>query len=167
MKYVSSIMMVAFMAFTSMNMAAMSSNAASETIPFEQLVTMIATGSHWHESNLTEIGLERLYRDSYEEEFGEAVLFVYGINTKAEVVEDWVVQLSSEGPHAYAIEVKLTTDNGTALYFKEKADHDAFMDCVRQSSYYSQDEYDEIIGESLIEHDEYKNGWYVITFHIG
>ena len=41
------------------------------------------------------------------------------------------------------------------------------MDCVRQSSYYSQDEYDEIIGESLIEHDEYKNGWYVITFHIG
>lgn len=167
MKYISSIIMIAVMALASQNVAAKCSKAASETIPFEQLVTMIATGSHWHENNLAEAGLNKLYRDSYEEEFGEAVIFVYGNNAKAEVSDAWDVKLSSEGPHAYAIEVKLTTDNGTALYFKDKADHDAFMDCLRQSSYYRQDEYDEIIGESLLEHDEYLNGWYVVKFHIG
>jgi hypothetical protein len=160
-------MMVAFMAFASQDVAAKSSKAAGETIPFDKLVTMIATGAHWSENNLTEIGLKKLCRDSYDEEFGEAVMFVYGNNVKAKMSKDWNVKLSSKGPHAYAIMVQLTTDNSTALYFKEKADHDAFMDCLRQSSYYSQGEYDEIIGECLIESDEYKNGWYVITFHVG
>ena len=70
-----------------------------------------------------------------------------------------------------AIVVTLMTDNSTELYFMEKADHDAFMECVRQSSEYRQDEgseyNEEFLGENYIQSDEYRNGWYVVTFHVG
>lgn len=167
MKRLFSIIIIAFIALASMDATAQSSKAEDSTIPFEELVNMIVTSAHWSENNLSEMGLTKIGSMSYEEEFGECSIFAYGKNVKGNISEDWQVELSADGAHAYAIVVQLTTDNGTSLYFKEKEDHDAFMSCIRQSSVYRQDEYDEMIGDTLIEHDEYLNGWYVIQFHVG
>ena len=141
---------------------------AKSSIPFNKLVEMIATQSHWSAQNLSKIGLAKLvYKIEQDEEIGDFYYFVYGKNARVKSSKDWSVVLASKGRHAFAIEVALTTDNGTTLYFKEKADHDAFMSKVRQSSYYKSDEHTECLGGSLIESDEYKNGWYMISFHAG
>ena len=149
-------------------MAAQSPKSTCNPIPFDQLVEMIATDAHWDQQNLENIGLQQLFADTEEdEECGDFSIFVYGKNVKVSDAEDWNLTLDSSGCHAFAIEVTLTTDNGTKLYFKEKADHDAFMASVRESSHYSRNEYNESIGLSLIESDEHLNDWYVISFHGG
>ena len=165
MKHLSSIILIACMALATQNAAAGVHKAPDGTIPFETLVEMLATGAHWSEEALTDIGLDKLYSESYEEEFGVCSLFVYGKNATAQVSENWDVTLTPTGDHAYAIDVALATDNGTDLYFKEKADFDEFMGYAKQSSYYSSDEYYDAIGCSVIMGVEYVDGWYVISFH--
>lgn len=142
--------------------------AGRGAIPFNRLVEMIAEDAHWVQDNLAQIGLSELVSESEtDEECGDFSYFVYGKNVKAQLAEGWSVALSARGRHAFAIEVTLMTDNSTVLYFKEKADHDAFMSCVRRSSRYCRDEHTESIGLSLIEGDEYRDGWYIVTFHGG
>ena len=167
MKRLLSIILIAAMAFALQNVAAKAPRTTRGTIPFDKLVTLIAKQNHWQEKNLTKMGLKKLVKKSEQEEFGESVIFVYGKNAKASISHNWSVTLTSMGAHAYAIEVALTTDNGTSLYFKEKADHDAFMSCAKRSKYYSRDGDCQAIGGSTIENDEYVNGWYVISFHGG
>ena len=159
---------MAIVTLTSMNLAAQSPKSTCDPIPFDQLVEMLATDAHWDQDNLTAIGLNEIFSDSFlDEECGEFSFFVYGKNVKVNAAEDWNLTLESNGCHAFAIEVTLMTDNGTRLYFKEKADHDAFMASVRESSHYSRNEYNEYIGLSLIESDEYVDDWYVISVHGG
>ena len=160
--------MAAIVTLASVNVMA-KSKAKKEVVPFGQLVEMIANGEHWVESKLVEIGLTKLISevDSEIVEGADCNYFVYGKNVKIKKQDGWSVTLKSKRHHAVAIEVTLMTDNGTNLYFKDKADHDAFMDCVRKSSKYVHDGDYEAIGGSLIESDEYKDGWYVISFHMG
>lgn len=168
MKRLALTILIAVMALASQDVAAKTSKVAKGSIPFNKIVEMIATQSHWDRQSLSKIGLSKLvYKIEQDEESGDFYYYVYGKNVKVKSCKDWSVVLASKGRHAYAIEVALATDNGTTLYFKEKADHDAFMSKVRQSSYYRHDEHTECLGSSLIESDEYKNGWYMISFHAG
>ncbi|MBR5102625.1 MAG: hypothetical protein IK092_05830 [Muribaculaceae bacterium] len=167
MKYLSSIILIAFMALMPQIVAAKSSKTEKASIPFDRLAEMIATNEHWVEANLIEIGLDKLISVTEEEEFGESSLFVYGKKVKAKLGEERQVKLKSKGKHAFAIRVSLDTDNGTNLYFKSKADHDAFMNCVRESNQYVHDGDYEAIGCSYLESDEFENGWYVVSFHAG
>ncbi|MBR1803643.1 MAG: hypothetical protein IJ775_01885 [Muribaculaceae bacterium] len=160
--------------------------AAQQPIPVETLVNMIAQLTHWNEDSLAGIGLAKLKSeiddnffdvadDGLEGEACDAVAsyFVYGHNVKVAASEGWNVTLAADGPHAIAIEVTLMTDNDTKLYFKDKADHDAFMNTLRQSSDYERYEYNdnhdynEYIGSCLIQSDEFIDGWYIIDFHAG
>ncbi|MBO7610361.1 MAG: hypothetical protein J6S96_09200 [Muribaculaceae bacterium] len=168
MKRLTLSILIALIASVSISVAAQCSQKSCGAIPFEKLVDMIATDAHWDCDNLVEIGLSQLVSETEDdEECGAFYYFVYGRNVEAKLSEDWSVTLTSEGPHAYAIEVVLMTDNGTKLYFKEKADHDAFMSCARESSHYDSTDVSEWIGLSLIESDEFIDGWYVISFHGG
>ena len=110
MKRLSSIIIIAIIALVSMNATAQSSTAEDCAIPYEELVNMIVTSAHWSENNLSEMGLTKIGSMSYEEEFGECSIFAYGKNVKGEITEDWQVELSADGAHAYAIVVQLTTD---------------------------------------------------------
>ena len=182
MKHLTTTLLVAFLALT---MAPVSA-AAQQPIPFDKMVDMIAQLTHWNEDSLAAIGLTKLVSetdnnffdvadDGLEGDAGDAVasFFVYGHNVKIATQEGWNVTLASAGPHAFAIEVTLMTDNDTNLYFKEKADHDAFMTVLRQSFHYERYEYNEnhdyneYIGSCLIQSDEYIDGWHVINFHAG
>lgn len=168
MKRFTLLTLIAVIAIASINLEAKTAKAKSSSIPFEKLVTMIAKGNHWNEKNIVTLGLKRLIKKTSKAEYGRDVWYIYGKNTEATQKKYWTANLTSTGSHAFAIEVTLTTDNGTALYFKEKADHDAFMSCARNSKYYSRENDDyESIGSSIIESDEYIDGWYVITFHAG
>lgn len=159
--------LISLIAVSSLNVEAKSSKIENNKIPFEKLVTMIATEAHWKEKNIVKLGLKKLIKKTRKEEYGTDIWFVYGKNAKASTKKNWKVNLTSIGSHAFAIELALTTDNITYLYFKEKSDHDAFMSCARNSKYYSSEENYEIIGSSMIVGDEYINGWYVISFHAG
>ena len=161
--------LIAIIALTSVNIDAKTRERKSSTIPFEKLVAMIATEAHWKEKNVAKLGLIKLIKKTSREEYGTDIWFIYGKNVKATANKKyWTANLTSTGSHAYALEVTLTTDNSTSLYFKEKADHDAFMSCARNSKYYdNSDEEYEYIGSSMISSDEYINGWYVISFHGG
>ncbi len=160
--------LIAIMALTSINLDAKTKAPKSSNIPFEKLVAMIATEAHWKEKNIAKLGLKRLIKKTSREEYGTDIWFIYGNNVKATANKHWTANLTSTGSHAYAIELALTTDNSTSLYFKEKADHDAFMSCARNSKYYDNSDGDyEYIGSSMISSDEYINGWYVISFHGG
>ncbi len=142
--------------------------AAGNDALMGKLVEMIATGTHWEEANLTNAGLAKLVSEKeMDEECGEFSYFVYGRNVKAEKREGWNVSLDATGEHALAIEVVLDTDNKTNLYFRDKADHDAFLNVAKKSAHYTNDGHNSRIGSSLIEHDEQKKGWWVITFHAG
>ena len=134
----------------------------------EKLLEMIASDTHWDEANLANAGMSKLVSEKeMDEECGEFSYFVYGRNVKAEKGEGWNVTLEATGEHAMAIEVLLDTDNRTNLYFKDKADHDAFLSVAKKSAHYTSDEHNARIGGSLIEHDEQAKGWWVITFHAG
>ena len=149
-------------------MAAQSPKSTCTPIPFDQLVEMIATDAHWDQQNLTNIGLQQLFAETEEdEECGDFSFFVYGKNAKVSASDGWSVTLASTGRHSFAIEVTLMTDNGTKLYFKEKADHNTFMERFRKSSQYDRNEHSEWVGLSLLESDEEVDGWYVISFHGG
>ena len=168
MKRLNLTILIAFVAFTTLVATARAPRASRGAIPFQQLVEMIATDAHWNTDNLEQIGLTRLVSEcEQDEECGDFHYFVYGKNVKAKTAQEWSVTLTPAGRHAFAIEVTLMTDNCTKLYFKEKADLDAFMSCARRASCYSRDEHTESIGLSLIESDEYIDGWYVISFHGG
>lgn len=162
------LILIAIIAVPSINVEAEAKSPRTKinSIPFEKLVTMIATGTHWKEKNIAKLGLKKLVKKTSKEEYGTDFWFVYGKNAKATAKKNWTVNLTSTGSHAFAIEVALTTDNGTSLYFKEKSDHDAFMSCARNSKYYSSEDDNDIIGSSIIVSDEYINGWYVISFHM-
>lgn len=160
--------LIAIIALTSVNIDAKTKVRKSGNIPFEKLVAMIATEAHWKEKNVAKLGLKKLIKKTSREEYGVDTWFIYGNNVKATAKKYWTANLTSTGSHAYAIEVALTTDNSTSLYFKEKADHDAFMSCARNSEYYdNSDGENEYIGSAMISSDEYINGWYVISFHAG
>ena len=166
MKRFTLLTLIAIMLVASMSVEAKRTKARSTRIPYEKLVTMIATEAHWSEKNVAKLGLRKLVKKTSKEEYGTDVWFIYGKNVKATTKKNWSANLTSTGSHAYAIEVALTTDNGTSLYFKEKADHDAFMSCARNSKYYNNSDGDyEYIGSSMIVSDEYIDGWYVISFH--
>jgi hypothetical protein len=171
MKRLSSIITIALIVLVTLGAAAKTPKAEDCAIPFDKLVNVIASSGHWSEENLSAIGLAKVVSRTAQEEFGESTTYVYGQNVKCRITEDWEVNLSAKGLHAFAIVVTLMTDNSTELYFMEKADHDAFMECVRQSSEYRQDEgseyNEEFLGENYIQSDEYRNGWYVVTFHVG
>lgn len=167
MKRFTLLTIIAIMILASMNVEAKRSKAKSISIPYEKLVTMIAKETHWNEKNVARLGLKRLVKKIEREEYGTGTWFIYGNNVNAKANKNWTANLTSTGAHAFAIEVGLTTDNGTSLYFKEKADHDAFMSCARNSKFYERGEGYENIGYSTIESDEYINGWYVISFHGG
>ena len=156
-------------ALASMSMAARTPRASrAGSVPHKLLVELISTGSHWDESNLTKCGFSKLVSlREVDEEAGEFSYFVYGKNAKAAITEGWHVALTPKGRHAFAIEVTLATDNDTKLYFREKADHDAFMARVRQSSKYVHEGDNEWIGSAYIQGDEYVDGGYVISFHMG
>ena len=158
--------LIAIMALTSVNINAKTPAVKSSKIPFEKIVKMIATSAHWKENNVAKLGLKKLIRKTSKEEYGRDIWFIYGKNVKATTKQNWKANLTSTGSHAYAIELTLTTDNGTSLYFKEKADHDAFMSCARKSKYYhNSNESCESIGSAMFASDEYVDGWYVISFH--
>lgn len=161
-------LLIAIIAMVSQDVIAKRAKTSRSTIPFEKLVTMIATEAHWSEINLAKLGLNKLGKRTHREEFGECIIFIYGKNAKATISKNWNVTLKSTGPHAFAIEFAGTTDNGTVLYFKEKADYDAFMAYARKSKYYKRYEDGfESVGYSNIEGYEYHNGWHVIYFHGG
>jgi hypothetical protein len=167
--------------------AAEQATSAAEEIPFEKLVDLIATSGHFDENKLVEeLGLKQLIstEESFADEGDEGLegavegdvssmyYFVYAQNATAKLVEGEYgdeLRLTSTGPHAYGIEVHLDTDNGTKLYFKEKADHDAFLQCLRKSSKYSTFEHsggvNEYIGEGLLQDEEFLNDWYILDFH--
>lgn len=168
MKRLISFTLIIIIALSSVNIDAKTKALRSSKIPFEKLVTMIATEAHWKERNVAKLGLKKLIKKTSREEYGTDIWFIYGKNVKATVKKSWTAGLTSTGSHAYAIEVALTTDNSTSLYFKEKADHDAFMSCARNSKYYdNSDGEHEYIGSAMISSEEYINGWYVISFHAG
>ncbi|MBQ7691834.1 MAG: hypothetical protein IJT30_11690 [Muribaculaceae bacterium] len=159
---------VAIVSFASQEAVASVPKAHNGELALERLVAMIAESAHWNPDSLIAVGLEPLVsKTEHDEECGDFEYFVHGRHVQACEAEGWSVTLTPAGRHAVAIEVTLTTDNATVLYFKEKADHDAFIDCARRSSRFRSDEYNEAIGLSLIESDECKNGWYVITLHGG
>lgn len=135
--------------------------------PLTKLVEMIAAGNHWSQTNLAKMGLTKLFSEVQQEEYGESELFVYGKNATATIADDGTTILTATGANAFAIEVVLTTDNGTAVYFKEKADHDRFMALVRKSRHYKRYDQYEALGTHTIENDGIQNDWYVITFHGG
>lgn len=159
--------LIAIVSLTSITVDGKRRVVKNKTIPFEKLVDVIATEAHWKEGNLVKLGLRKLVKKTSREEYGTDIWYIYGKNTKATAKKNWQANLTSTGSHAYAIEVALTTDNGTSLYFKDKADHDAFMSCARNSQHYVKDGDYESLGFSVIEADEYVDGWYVITFHGG
>lgn len=168
MKHLASIILVALFALTTGNSSARSNQHGCSEISFETLVEMISTLAHWDENNLIELGLTQLVSAVDEdEECGEFYYFVYGKNTEVEKGDNWNVKLKANGCHAIAIEVTLMTDNETKLYFKDKADHDAFLDALRKSDSFVQDGNYRAIGTSCIEYDEFTDGWYIISFHAG
>lgn len=168
MRRIAIILSIAIMAVTSLNIAARAEQTSQKAIQFEKLVEMLANDAHWDNQNLINIGLQELIFETVEdEEAGDFYYFVYGTNVTAQHNEDYGVNLTETGPHAFAIEITLMTDNGTNLYFKQKGDHDEFLRCVRQSSSYVNNNGLEYIGISLIESDEFVNDWYVISFHGG
>ena len=197
MKRITFSLLIALVALASMNCVAKKSKAtvaetpaaeqatsAAEEIPFEKLVDLIATSGHFDENKLVEeLGLKQLISTEYsfayeglegavEGDVSSMYYFVYAQNATAKLVEGEYgdeLRLTSTGPHAYGIEVHLDTDNGTKLYFKEKADHDAFLQCLRKSSKYSTFEHsggvNEYIGEGLLQDEEFLNDWYILDFH--
>ena len=187
---------IALVALTSVNCVAEKSKTTAKDavveqtsceIPFEKLVDLIATSGHFDENKLVEeLGLEQLISTEYsfadegdeglegavEGDVSSMIYFVYAQNATAKQVEGEYgdeLRLTSVGPHAYGIEVHLDTDNGTKLYFKEKAEHDAFLQCMRKSSEYSTHEHpggvNEYIGQGLLQGDEFANDWYILDFH--
>lgn len=135
-------------------------------IPFMQLVDSITVLSHWNQENLAQLGLQEIFSDSEEdEECGTFSYFVYGSKVEIATQDGWDVTLAATGPHAYAIEVTLMTDNETNLYFKDESDYQIFISCIKQSSKYNSD-YDQL-GYNLIERKGLVDGWYVISFHAG
>lgn len=168
MRHLSFALIIAVMAFTSLNVEAEDKQAIEKSIQFEELVEMLATDGHWDNQNLLNIGLEELIYETEEAEGGgDFYYFIYGNNVIAQTTEDYSVNLTETGSHAFAIEVTLMTDNDTKLYFKEKSDHDEFMRCVRQSSEYENYDGRESVGLSLIEDDEFTGDWYIISIHGG
>ena len=198
MKRIALSLLIAFVALTSVNCVAEKSKATAENaaaeqasvtaenIPFEKLLNLIETAGHFDESNLVDLGLDQLISEEYsfsdddeeglegavEGDVSSMLYYVYAKNATATQVEGEYGQelrLTSTGPHSYGFEIHLDTDNGTKLYFKEKADHDTFLECLRKSSKYSTYKHPggvtEYIGEGLLENDEYVNGWYVLDFH--
>ena len=199
MKRIALPLLIALVALTSVNCVAEKSKttatetssseqmaAPAEDIPFDKLLSMIEEADHFDEANLVDLGLDQLISEEYnfndddeegleggvEGDVSSMIYFVYGKNATATQVEGehgLELRLKSTGPHAYGIEVHLDTDNGTKLYFKEKADHDTFLECLRKSSKYSTNEHPggvtEYIGNGLLENDEFVDGWYVLDFH--
>lgn len=175
MKQIALSLLIAAVVLISFDCSARKPKADTAVVLFQQLLTMIADGTHYDESNLVNIGMEQLIKsvEQDEEEPVTYIYFVYGNSVTATQVEDEdgcpQLQLNATDKHAHAIEVHLDTDNGTNLYFKEQADHDAFMQCLRNSSKYSANQHEqgvtEYIGGALIESDTFTNGWYVISFH--
>ncbi len=168
MKRIILLALVAIIAVASINVDGKTRKARSNnnSISYEKLVTMLAKGTHWNEKNLVNLGLNKVFKKTYKVEYGTEKWFLYGKNITAISNNDWTANLTSTGAHAFALEVMVTTDNGTSLYFKEKADHDAFMSCAKKSKYYEHNDENEYIGFSLIQSDEYVNGWYVISLHL-
>lgn len=194
-------MLIAIVALTSLNCTARHQENSPEAvpvtqtendtsaIPFDRLVELIAKGDQFDETKLTELGMKQLIseEESFEDEYDVAepteddgtnvssmLYFVYAQNTTATFVEGEhgrELRLTATGPHAYGFECHLDTDNGAKLYFKEKADHDAFLQCLRKSDEYSTNEYSggvtEYIGTSLLQDDVEQDGWYIIDFHRG
>ena len=162
--------LVLALGLTAINMQAQSPKAPS-TVLYEKLVALIPNCEHWEADNLTKIGLTELVTDIREgdpdNDWDEGSwYFVYGKNAKVASRNNYNVTLESTGSHAFAIEVLLTTDNRTVLYFKEKADYDEFLSIVRKSREYSSrgDGYQEI-GNCSINCEGLTDGWYVISLH--
>lgn len=168
MKRITFLALIAIITLASINVDGKTRKVKSNnsSISYEKLVSTLAKGRHWNEKNLVKLGLKKLLKKTSKEEYGTEEWFIYGKNTTATANNDWTANLTSTGAHAFAIEVTLTTDNGTSLYFKEKADHDAFMSCARNSKYYEHNDESENIGCSFIQSYEYVNGWYVISIHV-
>ena len=166
MKKLTFSIMIALMALTALNANARMPRQERGVL-YTKLINLLATSGQWDEQNLTDIGLKTLFSETEEdEECGTFFFFIHGKNTKVNASEGWNVTLEATGSHAIAIQVTLMTDNETKLYFKEKADHDAFMAYVKKSKHYNNNGLP-YIGLSLIEKDEFVNDWYVITFHGG
>ena len=158
-------LLIAVIAMVSQDVIAKRAKTSRSTIPFEKLVTMIATGEIEKENALSIIGLKIISKSILKTEYGRDISFVYGRNIKA-TKHNWPY-ISSIGPHAFAVEYWGNTDSGTEIYYKEKADHDTFWTYARKSKYYSDAYGDILIGYALIISDEYRNGWYIISVHIG
>ncbi len=167
MKRLVTILLIIVVALATQDVDAKRVKRRSHADPLAKLVEMIAAGNHWSQPNLAKLGLTKLISKVEQEEFGESEFFVYGKNATATVSDDGTTVLTSTGPNAYAIEVVLTTDNGTAVYFKEKADHDKFMNYVRKSRRYKNHGTHIELGSHIIENDDVKDGWYVVTLHGG
>lgn len=171
MKRLTLTLLIAIMALTSTNVEGKSPQTSTGSVPFDKLARMLATGAQWKESNLSKMGLKKLAKRYERTEYGSDIIYVYGRNAKANITKNWNVKLTATGPHAFAVEFAGATDNSTSIYFKEKADHDAFLIYAKKHGYYKQERMcgivEKRIGGEMIEGDGYFNGWYVISFHGG
>lgn len=158
--------MIAIIAIFTLNVDAKTRRANNDntSIPFEKLVDLIAAGAQEKESNLSKLGLKKLYKWKKRTEYGSDILFIYGSNAK---VSKKNVDLIATGRHAFAVEFAGSTDNMTTLFFKEKIDYDAFLKCARKSKKHRlYDDGFESIGFSNFDGNEHIDGWYIIYFHM-
>lgn len=161
--------LIAALGLAATNMWAVSPKTPT-TVFLENLVELIPTCGHWETDNLAKIGLTELIivveENDVDNEWDEGAWYiVYGNNAKVASRNNYYVTLESTGSHAFAIEVLLTTDNRTTLYFKEKADYDEFLAIAKKSGEYTKEGDYQSLGNCSLDCEGLVDGWYVIRLH--